>query len=370
MPISFACPECGRQFTVRDELAGKAGHCNSCQHRFHIPDPTPVMSGASKSGHYRLGKASPSSKANGQPGGYHVPSAVDLAAVSQHSLDRVQRNERRWEEEEESGPYQVKTPRTPWREQHQINKQRKKSKAPGAMKEFYWDRLRGLRHLLDNLNDFGYLVSVPFIAMVIISILWQSQNIGLIGASGIIAVNVIRFYINLIHLAVLPFRQSLMQGILFLIPPFTFYYLYQNWKPMKKGAKKLFGPMFQIIAVILVFTFLPFLHSGKGGDNMKLPERIKSEADTLFKEAETNTQKVKEATRKQGTKLLKKSEQKLNRIEEEAKAEEAKAEEAKAEEAKAEEAKAEEAKAEDAKAEDAKAEDAKAEDAKAEDAKP
>ncbi|MEZ6048611.1 MAG: hypothetical protein R3C11_24150 [Planctomycetaceae bacterium] len=300
MPISFSCPKCGRSFSVRDELAGRAGRCNSCQHCFQVPQLEPVLDSAATSGHYQLGGAA----ARKQAGEYQVPSSVGLAAVSAHSLERIRRNERRWEEEDNSGSYHVVTPKVTWQAKRRAAKRRKKSGPPGALKEFYWKRIGGVRNLLDNLNEFGYLLCVPFIAILIISVIWQSRDWAVTGASGIILINIIRFYINLIHLAVIPFRKSLMQGILFLIPPITFYYLYKHWKPMKKGAFKLFGPLFQIFAVILVFTMLPFLHSDEQSKNLPLPERMKQETKSLFEETDANKAKLEEFSREQGTKLL------------------------------------------------------------------
>ncbi len=37
MPIEFACPSCARQYSVKDELAGKGAKCGQCGHRMKIP---------------------------------------------------------------------------------------------------------------------------------------------------------------------------------------------------------------------------------------------------------------------------------------------------------------------------------------------
>src|SRR4051794_9578372 len=39
MPISFSCENCGRRYSVGDELAGKAGKCKACGQRFTVPQP-------------------------------------------------------------------------------------------------------------------------------------------------------------------------------------------------------------------------------------------------------------------------------------------------------------------------------------------
>jgi|GEM_PF-1646086 len=41
MPIQFACKSCGKQFAVKDELAGKKGKCNQCGAETRVPTPSP-----------------------------------------------------------------------------------------------------------------------------------------------------------------------------------------------------------------------------------------------------------------------------------------------------------------------------------------
>ena len=41
MPIQFACPECQKQFSVKDELAGKVARCSGCGKKIRIPPAKP-----------------------------------------------------------------------------------------------------------------------------------------------------------------------------------------------------------------------------------------------------------------------------------------------------------------------------------------
>ena len=41
MPIRFACPDCGKRYQVKDELAGKKAKCQACGKRLLIPRPKP-----------------------------------------------------------------------------------------------------------------------------------------------------------------------------------------------------------------------------------------------------------------------------------------------------------------------------------------
>ena len=47
MPISFACPYCGKQTTVADQYAGQSGPCASCGKQITIPFPAGPATGAS-----------------------------------------------------------------------------------------------------------------------------------------------------------------------------------------------------------------------------------------------------------------------------------------------------------------------------------
>jgi hypothetical protein len=44
MPIQFACPSCVRQYSVKDELAGKGAKCGQCGHKMKIPSAAAATS--------------------------------------------------------------------------------------------------------------------------------------------------------------------------------------------------------------------------------------------------------------------------------------------------------------------------------------
>lgn len=47
MPIRFACPSCGREYSVKDELAGKGAKCGQCGHKMKIPQAATAVAAAS-----------------------------------------------------------------------------------------------------------------------------------------------------------------------------------------------------------------------------------------------------------------------------------------------------------------------------------
>jgi DNA-directed RNA polymerase subunit RPC12/RpoP len=40
MAITFACEDCGKSYTVGDNLAGKSGTCKQCGHKMRVPSAT------------------------------------------------------------------------------------------------------------------------------------------------------------------------------------------------------------------------------------------------------------------------------------------------------------------------------------------
>ena len=41
MPITFACPLCGKSLAFRDDAAGKLGQCTKCREKVRIPGVRP-----------------------------------------------------------------------------------------------------------------------------------------------------------------------------------------------------------------------------------------------------------------------------------------------------------------------------------------
>jgi hypothetical protein len=155
------------------------------------------------------------------------------------------------------------------------------TKPPSELQSFYWNQLRKIFTLLRRANDFAYLISVLFFLLLLVAVVMRQRNLAVLGATGVILVNIGRLAINGFYVAIVPFKIGLRQGILFLIPPFTFYYLFKYWARMKGAATRLVGPAIAILAVVLVFVFVPWLASGTAGRDASIRERIRAEAGVL-----------------------------------------------------------------------------------------
>ena len=103
-----------------------------------------------------------------------------------------------------------------------------------------------------------------------------------LGATAVIVLNIGRIVAGVANLAVIPFRESPIQGILFLIPPITFFYLYQNWHKVQQPVKRIVGPILTIALVAAAFVAEPWLR-GEGKAKGSIQDQVKSGVGTLKK---------------------------------------------------------------------------------------
>jgi hypothetical protein len=141
------------------------------------------------------------------------------------------------------------------------------------------------------LNQSAYLVSVPFLMLLLLGMVVGSNSLMGLGATGAILLNIGRIVAGVANLAVIPFRESPIQGILFLIPPITFFYMYQNWYKMKNPVKRIVGPIVTLALVGAAFLVEPALRSARTTEG-SLEERVKAGVSTLKKEARGQIGKV------------------------------------------------------------------------------
>ena len=86
-----------------------------------------------------------------------------------------------------------------------------------------------------------------------------------IGVSGIVILNLVRLVAGLANLIAIPFRRNPVEGILFLIPPFTFFYIWQNWKRMEKPVGRILGPVFALGLVVTAYTLIAMFGRDRNG---------------------------------------------------------------------------------------------------------
>jgi hypothetical protein len=101
-----------------------------------------------------------------------------------------------------------------------------------------------------------------------------------IGITGIVVLNLVRLIAGLANLIVIPFRKSPLNGVLFLIPPLTFFHIWRHWDKLRKPVGRVIGPAFALTVVVLAYAFVPGL-SRASRTNGSLQHRLEASVNIL-----------------------------------------------------------------------------------------
>ncbi len=164
-------------------------------------------------------------------------------------------------------------------------------KAAGAVTRGYRQGMGKVQKLFRWLNQSAYLVSVPFLICLLLGLAVDSKSLMGLGATGAIVLNLGRIVAGVANLVVIPFRESPIQGIFFLIPPMTFFYMYQNWHKVHQPVKRIVGPILTIALVAAAFVAEPWIR-GEGKSKGSLKEQVKSGVGSLKQEMQGRIGKV------------------------------------------------------------------------------
>ena len=94
------------------------------------------------------------------------------------------------------------------------------------------------------INQSAYLVSVPFLMILIFGTMIRNHPMGVFAPAAVVC-SISRLISGAFNLAVIPFRDGI------------------NWKRMKKPMQRLLEPAFTIGLVGLAFAFIPWLSKGE-----------------------------------------------------------------------------------------------------------
>jgi hypothetical protein len=158
---------------------------------------------------------------------------------------------------------------------------------PVSEAKMLWRRqLGGVARFFRWINQAAYLVSVPFLMLLLLGVLVRNRHMAVVGATAVVLLNIGRLISGFANLVVIPFRDGISEGVRFLIPPLTFVYLAQHWKKVKKPVERLIEPVATIGLVALAFIFIPWLAHGDMGQGTKPRTGLSSFADKLEDELE------------------------------------------------------------------------------------
>ncbi len=192
-------------------------------------------------------------------------------------------------------------------------------KPVSGVKMLWRKELGYVQRLFRWLNETAYLVSVPFLMLILVGALVGSRPLALLGATAAVLLDLGRIVAGFANIAVVPFREGILQGILFLIPPMTFFYLSSHWNKLKKPTMRVVGPVATIGLVFLAFTLIPSLRKdGKSVSPKDLKDEIRNEVKELKGEMIDEVKRAKsidvEGLEKQAKKTIGDAAGKINSI--------------------------------------------------------
>lgn len=300
MTIDFACPKCGAPFTVPSSLAGKTGRCKKCRHQMTIPASKPVAAQVAASGMFRLSSlstagagAGPVRGASARPadgGGLGFPSHVGLAPLTEEVRPVFGKGAPPLQKQYSFNPdllLENSAPGSSYKlvASHKVlptvGRETTGARTPGFLERIWRSQARAVLRVVRQLSDLVYLLTVPCVILILVAIVLDRRDLAVLGATGVIVLSLLRLVLEGFALVAGPFKENPLQGILFLIPPFTFIYLSKYPKRTKKALGRVLAPMGWILGVILAFAFIPQLSSGEGAENGSTLDRARTEVNAL-----------------------------------------------------------------------------------------
>jgi hypothetical protein len=277
MSIVFYCQSCGGRFEVTPALAGKKGRCKHCGQQMQVPRAQELASmvalpaaapGKEPTAGARAGTAQVGRRTRGEPASFaavlrQAASSVGLEALS---IDTTPLGSKKrtlapspLDDAEDSKLYELAGP--------DPNQRRGGggAGAAAAVKRTWRREVGVVQRLFRWLSESAYLLSIPFIAILLFGTATKSRGVALFGATLVVLLNLGRIVAGIANLAVIPLKEGL------------------NTRKMKKPLRRLLEPVLTIALVFLGFAFIPWLAPERDA-SQTLPERLKADAVGLGRE--------------------------------------------------------------------------------------
>jgi predicted Zn finger-like uncharacterized protein len=147
--------------------------------------------------------------------------------------------------------------------------------------------------LLRWIDDWAYLLSVPFIIVMIFGIAIANRGLVHAGAVGVVLINYGRFWTDLLAVFVRPFKDGPLRGVAFLFPPYGVYYLAKHWDKFESTFRRMITSCIPIVLVILAYAFIPAVNPD-AGSAQGLGAKLRSGERELLKEIRGDLKELEE----------------------------------------------------------------------------
>ena len=118
------------------------------------------------------------------------------------------------------------------------------------------------------ISETSYTVSFILIILAVASGMVGRHTLATTVCGVIVAINLVGLAGDIASLVTLSFRKNPLQGGLFLIPPFTLYYLWTDWYRYRDTVNRMRIPLLTLALVVAAYLFVPWL---RGGIKAELP---------------------------------------------------------------------------------------------------
>jgi hypothetical protein len=341
MIISFTCENCGKRFHVDEHSQGKRGRCSQCGHVMRIPNSTaadvaappvyvPPTAEPKTEGEEPLFRLSPLETRPmvrpQPPAPDAVPDPVAHQSIATHRsvpAPAPGATEVRKHTEVQHGKFELLDddadpssllPVSPEiarglgelaefekdRRGYDLVDQRKRRgffsrlehSRPAGWIYVKWRACVGLvLNLLRWVDSWAYLISVPFVILMIFGIVVANRSFVHIGAVVVVLANYGRFWADLLAFFVRPYKDSPLQGLAFLFPPYTVYYLVAHWDRMKPIVRRIATSCIPIVLVVLAYAFLPSVNPA-ARNVQGVGARIRAGGQELVRDIDRDLSKV------------------------------------------------------------------------------
>lgn len=342
MSIIFTCENCGKRFKVDERSQGRRGRCSVCRHVMRIPGaPADDVEREHPPNHaaqpaadlpFKLSPPEPHPMAHqvvvpavGEPPPAHPVephhSVFGLASATPEAQQhRANDPHAQFELLDDEADADSGVPVSPaiargLQEIADFEKSRKGYQMVGEQSALFtylglredgpagwvytkWrSGVSALLKVIRWVDTWAYLISVPFLILMIFGIAAENRSLIHTGAVVVVLANYGRFWADLLALFVRPYKDGPVHGLAFLFPPYTVYYLVTRWDSMKKIVRRIAMSCVPIVAVILIYAFDPSANP-EAKNAHGLGARIKAGKHELDREIASDLNDLEERLKK------------------------------------------------------------------------
>jgi hypothetical protein len=118
------------------------------------------------------------------------------------------------------------------------------------------------------ISETSYTVSLILIILAVASGMVGRHALATTICGVIVALNLVGLAGDIVSLVTLSFKKNPLRGGLFLIPPFTLYYLWTDWYRYRDTVLRMRIPLMTLAFIVAAYVFVPWL---RGGIKAELP---------------------------------------------------------------------------------------------------